>query len=102
MFNKDGYYINLVNNRERYTGYDGEAAARVWTTIYNENCFSSLFTTPDAFISPFTASPLMQPSLDQADLCLEKRVFYRLISGLHTSISLHICDAYLDRGTGSG
>ena len=27
-----------------------------------------------------------------AELCIEKRVFYRLISGLHASISLHLCE----------
>ncbi len=30
-----------------------------------------------------------------AGLCLEKRVFYRLISGLHSSINLHLCAEYL-------
>lgn len=53
------------------------------------------------------------------EVCLEKRVFYRLISGkhvtawkvweasqssfpsgLHASISIHICDEYLDQKTG--
>ncbi|KAL8280820.1 hypothetical protein RQP46_006824 [Phenoliferia psychrophenolica] len=34
------------------------------------------------------------------EVCLEKRVFYRLISGLHASISIHICDDYLDQTTG--
>ncbi|GAB1297920.1 ERO1-like protein beta [Apodemus speciosus] len=28
-------------------------------------------------------------------LCLEKRVFYKLISGLHASINLHLCANYL-------
>lgn len=28
-------------------------------------------------------------------LCLEKRVFYRLISGLHSSINIHLCAQYL-------
>lgn len=32
--------------------------------------------------------------------CLEKRVFYRLISGLHASISIHICAEYLDKTSG--
>lgn len=31
-------------------------------------------------------------------MCLEKRVFYRLISGLHTSINIHLCDQYLFPG----
>ncbi|GAA5936422.1 ER oxidoreductin [Sporobolomyces koalae] len=34
------------------------------------------------------------------EVCLEKRVFYRVISGLHASISVHICDDYLDQNTG--
>lgn len=28
-------------------------------------------------------------------MCLEKRVFYRVISGLHTSINIHLCANYL-------
>ncbi|KAG2218403.1 hypothetical protein INT45_011591 [Circinella minor] len=34
------------------------------------------------------------------EVCLEKRVYYRLISGLHSSISIHICDEYFDQATG--
>ncbi|KAA0707381.1 ERO1-like protein beta [Triplophysa tibetana] len=34
-------------------------------------------------------------------LCLEKRVFYRLISGLHSSINIHLCAQHLlDEGWG--
>jgi ERO1-like protein beta len=32
--------------------------------------------------------------------CLEKRVYYKIISGLHASISTHICNEYLDKSTG--
>ena len=31
-------------------------------------------------------------------MCLEKRVFYRVISGLHTSINTHVCAEYLFEG----
>lgn len=34
-----------------------------------------------------------------AGLCLEKRVFYRLISGLHSSINIHLCAEHLLDGT---
>lgn len=34
------------------------------------------------------------------EVCLEKRVYYRLISGLHSSISIHICDEWFNRETG--
>ncbi|KAF9928723.1 hypothetical protein FBU30_002141 [Linnemannia zychae] len=32
--------------------------------------------------------------------CLEERVYYRLISGLHASISIHICDEWFNQTTG--
>ncbi|CAK4074533.1 unnamed protein product [Aphanomyces euteiches] len=63
-------YINLLENPERFTGYAGLSAARVWKAIYDENCFHS------------------------EELCLEERVFYRLISGLQASISTHIALEY--------
>ncbi|KAL9542379.1 hypothetical protein PS6_009820 [Mucor atramentarius] len=34
------------------------------------------------------------------EVCLEKRVYYRLISGLHSSISIHICQEWFDRESG--
>ncbi|GAA5974961.1 hypothetical protein JCM5350_004521 [Sporobolomyces pararoseus] len=34
------------------------------------------------------------------EICLEKRVFYKVISGLHASISSHICQDFLDQQTG--
>lgn len=65
-------YVNLLLNPEGNTGYKGEEAARVWRAIYNENCFKGKIE----------------------DMCLEQRVFYRLISGLHTSITMHIAYNY--------
>jgi hypothetical protein len=35
------------------------------------------------------------------DECLEKRVFYRLVSGMHASISAHLCWDYLNKTTGN-
>ncbi|KAJ9520475.1 hypothetical protein QJQ45_000233 [Haematococcus lacustris] len=64
-------YINLLANPERYTGYKGEHAHRIWSSIYSQSCL---------------AGPLD---------CAEKRVFYRLVSGMHTSISAHIAMHYL-------
>jgi ERO1-like protein beta len=34
------------------------------------------------------------------DTCLEKRVFHRVVSGMHASISTHLCWDYLDQKTG--
>jgi ERO1-like protein alpha len=61
----------ICRNPERFTGYAGPSAIRVWSAIYNENCFGSG----------------KSPGIDE---CFEKRVFYRLISGLQSSISTHL------------
>jgi hypothetical protein len=36
--------------------------------------------------------------LPEKETCLEKRVFHRLISGLHASINIHLCAKYLHKG----
>jgi hypothetical protein len=32
-------YVDLLLNPERFTGYSGFSALRMWTSIYEENCF---------------------------------------------------------------
>ena len=49
-------YINLLRNSERYTGYKGEHAARVWGAIYAQDIFRGV---------------------NDADTPPEQRVFYR-------------------------
>lgn len=34
-----GEYVDLLLNPERYTGYKGPSAHRIWRSIYMENCF---------------------------------------------------------------
>ena len=45
-------------------------------------------------------SGAMEDALEFEDECLEKRVFYRVISGMHVSISTHLCNDYLNQTTG--
>ncbi|KAL0301296.1 UNVERIFIED_CONTAM: Endoplasmic reticulum oxidoreductin-1 [Sesamum radiatum] len=66
-------YVNLQLNPERYTGYTGPSARRIWDAIYAENC----------------------PKYTSGEICQEKKVLYKLISGLHSSISIHIASEYL-------
>ncbi|KAL8710891.1 MAG: hypothetical protein Q9225_007215, partial [Loekoesia sp. 1 TL-2023] len=110
-----GDYVSLVDNPERYTGYAGQP---VWDAIYRENCF---FKTPPPSSLASSSSPLnpLSNRLEAAnalrnviqagssksefildDECLEKRVFHRIISGMHASISTHICVDYLNHTTG--
>lgn len=71
--NSEMTYVNLQLNPERYTGYTGPSARRIWDAIYSENC----------------------PKYPSGEICQEKRVLYKLISGLHSSISIHIASDYL-------
>eukprot|EP00262_Sarcandra_glabra_P006709 TRINITY_DN19203_c0_g1_i1.p1 TRINITY_DN19203_c0_g1~~TRINITY_DN19203_c0_g1_i1.p1 ORF type:complete len:449 (-),score=62.39 TRINITY_DN19203_c0_g1_i1:240-1586(-) len=71
--NDEMTYVNLQLNPERYTGYAGASARRIWEAIYTENC----------------------PKYPSGEFCQEKRVLFKLISGLHSSISVHIASDYL-------
>jgi hypothetical protein len=45
-------------------------------------------------------SGAIEDALEFEDECLEKRVFHRVISGMHASISTHLCYDYLNQTTG--
>ncbi|KAJ3113749.1 hypothetical protein HK100_001892 [Physocladia obscura] len=90
-------YVNLLKNPERFTGYAGDSAARVWGAIYNENCFAEdKGATLDTVMNRGGGD-----GGNDNGVCKEKRVFYRLVSGLHSSISTHICDQWMDQKTGT-
>ncbi|KAG0369848.1 hypothetical protein BGZ54_008676 [Gamsiella multidivaricata] len=166
-----GVYVDLMENPERFTGYSGPSAAKVWDAIYNENCFNiaqrmqqesdceqcsldhqanketiagelrttaatgvslaknSLAAPESGWSHPGDRLERMRESSDAGsdshgvppsstsaasesmnaltagasqdeEACLEKRVFYRMISGLHASISIHICDEHFNRTSG--
>ena len=81
-------FYDLQSNREQYTAYKGLDASKVWKSIYKENCF-----LPPGMNKSYKLNKIFTES-SLAGLCIEKRAFYRLISGLHASISLHICEYY--------
>ncbi|KAL0572884.1 endoplasmic oxidoreductin-1 [Marasmius crinis-equi] len=85
---KVGEYFDLSQIPERYTGYAGEGARNIWRSIYQENCFA-----------PSTLQ-LSYNQRNDPETCLEERVYYKVISGLHSSISTHICLDYLNHTTG--
>ncbi|VVC95347.1 unnamed protein product [Leptidea sinapis] len=87
-------YVDLSLNPERYTGYKGPSAHRIWRSIYQENCFR-----PKS--NPYESFPHVLSS-DLGNMCLEKRVFYRAVSGLHSSINIHLCSKYLLSEKGIG
>jgi ERO1-like protein alpha len=94
----DMTYVNLVLNPERYTGYAGEHARRVWDAIYAQPCFDGVAPRQCAAGDLAAAAAAGDGA---AGARHDVRLFYRLISGLHTSISTHIAAEYLvDRQRG--
>jgi hypothetical protein len=70
----DGVYVNVVENTEQFTGYNGRSAALIWQSIYAENCF--LYKELDTGYH-------VQSSLFQEPryTCPEHSLFYKIISG---------------------
>ncbi|CAD6576731.1 MAG: hypothetical protein TREMPRED_001759 [Tremellales sp. Tagirdzhanova-0007] len=111
---QDGQYIDLTINPERFTGYAGDSAHHVWRAIYEENCFGLSEASMDAAaavasqsgrlgfskLSEGWGTEMVQSLKTEDEMCEEKKVYYRVISGLHASISIHICHDYLDQQTG--
>ncbi|KAI1983121.1 endoplasmic oxidoreductin-1 [Ophidiomyces ophidiicola] len=118
-----GDYVSLVDNPERFTGYSGRGAWQVWDAVYRENCFlkppqQSSLLPKGLKLEKIKAAQDFRTVLEKYernqvesaafrnegypvdDECLEKRVFYRLISGMHASISTHLCWDYFNQSTG--
>eukprot|EP00158_Paraphelidium_tribonemae_P007589 Partr_v1_DN28293_c0_g1_i2_m75163 putative S. cerevisiae len=92
-------YIDLIENPEKFTGYMGDSANRIWHVIYEQNCFKFMFDShskAESSLLPIAA----RNTLDADDVCVEKRAFFRVISGLHASISVHLCYDHLNKETG--
>ncbi|KAF8894054.1 endoplasmic oxidoreductin-1 [Infundibulicybe gibba] len=105
--NTEGDYFDLSTIPERFTGYAGPDAHKIWRSIYEENCFGlselNLMTGKSAapVSLPDSMTEVLREDRQQSnEQCLEKRVYYKIISGLHASISTHICHDYLNQTTG--
>ncbi|KAJ4480148.1 endoplasmic oxidoreductin-1 [Lentinula aciculospora] len=83
---QSGEYYDLTTIPERYTGYTGSSPHQIWRAIYEENCFT-----------PQRSESTLQ---EEEEKCLEEKVYNKVISGLHASISTHICLDYLNQTTG--
>ena len=85
-------YVNLAENREQYTGYEGRSSALVWQAIYAENCF--LYKEiEDAY--------LLQDSIFQEPryTCPEHSLFYKIISGKFLAANVFIVNSLYYRIT---
>ncbi|KAJ8341125.1 hypothetical protein SKAU_G00334160 [Synaphobranchus kaupii] len=92
----DSQYVDLLLNPERFTGYKGLEDWRIWHSIYEENCFK-----PNTIKRPL--NPMERYRENDGSTfyrwlegqCVEKRAFFRLVSGLHASINVHLSARYL-------
>ena len=82
---EEAEWVDLLLNPEQYTGYEGRNAHLIWNSIYKENCFlpSKIIKSYDEFNRGYLSKT-----------CLEKRAFYRVVSGLHASINIHLSYNY--------
>ena len=81
--------VNLALNPEHNTGYNG---THIWKAIYEENCIFASSATAASSDGPGTSSS--SSLFSDQHMCLEERVLYRLLSGLHTSTTLSIAMKY--------
>ena len=98
-------YIDLTKNPERYTGYKGPAARRVWEFIYSQACFAGVAPDADGHggeggegASSPSSSPSLSPPPSSPATCGDapaRRTFFRIMSGVHASITAHIAGDYL-------
>uniref|UniRef100_A0A671VVG6 ERO1-like protein alpha n=1 Tax=Sparus aurata TaxID=8175 RepID=A0A671VVG6_SPAAU len=94
----DSQYVDLLLNPERFTGYRGPEAWQIWNSIYEENCFKPYTVRRPLIPNSFHSSSGSEGKTFYSWLegqCVEKRAFYRLISGLHSSINIHLSARYL-------
>lgn len=79
-FDSNSIYVNLAKNRESYTAYEG---MQVWKAIYQENCLIEKIK-----------------DVDFTNTCTEETLLYQLVSGLHTSINMHVASNYKETANG--
>ncbi|XP_019955002.1 ERO1-like protein alpha [Paralichthys olivaceus] len=94
----DSQYVDLLLNPERFTSYRGPEVWRIWNSIYEENCFKPYTVRRPLIPNSFHSSSGGEARTFYSWLegqCVEKRAFYRLVSGLHASINIHLSARYL-------
>lgn len=64
-------YVDLLGDREEYTGYQGQ---KIWNELYQNDCLRS------------------------AGDCAGSDFMYRMVSGMHASVSSHLSEYYIEFG----
>ncbi|MGH0135085.1 UNVERIFIED_CONTAM: hypothetical protein FKN15_013465 [Acipenser sinensis] len=81
----DAEYVDLLFNPERYTGYKGPSAWRVWNSIYEENCFK-------AFPMHFDEKSMFAGGKKEAKILKEEfRLHFKNISRIMDCVGCSSC-----------
>ena len=94
-FSKDGSASSSISSPAQsfgLSGFPGQAAQGLRSVMREHERHQLLSNDPP----PGT----LEETIELDGQCLEKRVFYRVISGMHASISTHLCHDYLNKTTG--
>lgn len=86
-YSDQGVYVSLAANPERFTGYAGPNANILWSSFYDEDCFSNANVVGD------------NDDMEDSVTTSEQRLFRNIISGFHASVSTHLCYSYLNQTT---
>lgn len=90
--------VDLLKNPEGYTGYTGPSAEKVWSAVHSQNCFQQPSDTQQQKSTEDGNADEINDDENKNDMyCFlpsEQRLYNRFISGLHSSISLHIAHSY--------
>ena len=104
---EDSYsFIDLLKNPERYTGYSGPSARRIWDFVYSQTCFGgrggggggagSVGGGVSGGSAKTSSPPSSSSSAASSGVCSAvQQTLYRVMSGVHSSISAHIAADYL-------
>jgi hypothetical protein len=69
QINDNTIYVDLQTDREMFTGYQGQS---IWKVIYEENC------------------------MNLSKQCGEDNLLYKIVSGMHASVSSHLSEFYVN------
>lgn len=91
----EGDIVDLLMDPEGYTAYPAQHSHKVWAALYGYACSGNVKkmssdTSPDDYFSMYPVHNVIEKN------CNLDSPIYRLISGLHTSISIHLCGRWCD------
>lgn len=100
FMDRKGVVVSLPENPERFTGYSGPGANILWSSFYGLNIFGYTGDEQQA------GNPVMDETISDteeedtiASDGVEYRLFYRVVSGFHASVSAHLCYEHLNNET---